>query len=151
MRIRPKTVVTFKLSGDCQTHARTNVSVDNHQLMIDEPTERGGTDLGPSPVATMLSSLVACTNRITNKVAERHRIGVDNLEVSVDAKFDRRCLEEDIDVPFPAIDIYIEMTTGATDEEVETIKRELPIHCPISKVLQQSGTNVTEHWTIIRP
>ena len=111
-------------------------------LMIDEPKERGGTDLGPSPVATMLSSLVACTNRITNKIAERNGIAIDGLAVKVDAKFDRTCLEEDIPVPFPAIDIHIEITTPASWDEIDIIKRELPIHCPVSKVFRQAGTKV---------
>ncbi|MCZ6770485.1 MAG: amidohydrolase family protein [Proteobacteria bacterium] len=65
MKITPKTVVTNRISGDCQTGARTKVSIRQHQLLIDEPIERGGTDLGPTPVETMLSALLACTNRIT--------------------------------------------------------------------------------------
>ena len=151
MNIRPKTQVMFRLSGDCQSHSRTKVTVDNHQLMIDEPESRGGSDMGASPVATMFASLVGCTNRITHKVAERNGITIDNLEVRIDAKFDRLCLEEDIPVPVPSIDIYIEMTTSASDDEVAIIKRELPIYCPVSKVFRQAGTKVNDIWTIVRP
>ena len=151
MNVRLKTLVNFRLSGDCQTHSRTNVTVDNHQLMIDEPESRGGTDMGASPVATILASLVGCTNRITNKVAERNGITIDNLEVIIDAKFDRRCLEEDLPVPIPSIDVYIEMTTLASDDDIAVIKRELPIYCPVSKIFRQAGTEVNDIWTIVRP
>ena len=151
MKITPKTVITNRISGECQTGARTNVSVRHHQLLIDEPIERGGTDLGPTPVETMLSALLACTNRITHTVAGRHDVTIDNLEVRLVASFDRRCLEEDMDVPFPEIDILIDMTTDADDDAIEIIKRELPIYCPVSKVFRQSGTRVNEVWTIHRP
>ena len=99
----------------------------------------------------MLSALLACTNRITHKVAGRHDVTIDNLEVNMVAKFDRRCLEEDLDVPFPEIDILIDMTTDADDDAVETIKREVPIFCPVSKVFRQAGTQVNNIWTIHKP
>ena len=151
MKITPKTVVTTRISGECQTGARTEVSVRRHQLLIDEPIERGGTDLGPTPVETMLSALLACTNRITHTVAARHDVTIDNLEVNLVASFDRRCLEEDMEVPFPQIDIMIDMTTAADDDAIDIIKRELPMFCPVSKVFRQSGTRVNEVRTIHRP
>ena len=39
--IKPKTVVTMKMAGACTTHARTDVTVRDITVVIDEPAERG--------------------------------------------------------------------------------------------------------------
>ena len=147
----PERVATFRLSGDCQTGARTKVSFEDHEVLMDEPPERGGANQGPTPVATLLSALVGCTNRFTHRLADRHGVTIDNLDINMAAKFDRLCMEEDLDLPFPEIDILIDMTTSADDEAIETIKREVPIFCPVAKVFRQAGTQLNYTWTISRP
>ena len=39
----------------------------------------------------------------------------------------------------------------ADDEAIETIKREVPIFCPVAKVFRQAGTQLHYAWTITRP
>ncbi len=36
---------------------------------MDEPETRHGTDLGPSPLDTLVASLAGCTNVLLNKIA----------------------------------------------------------------------------------
>ena len=150
--VKPKTVVTMRVSGACPTHSRTDVSARDTKIMIDEPAERGGTNLGPSPTETLLAALAGCTNRIGHKVAAANGVEFLEMNIVVEAKFDRRGVElsEDIDVPFPQITTHIDVLTSANDEAIERVKRDLPKYCPISKVLRQSGTNVTDVWAIRR-
>lgn len=151
--IKPKTVVTLRLKGACPSHSRTDITVRDLTFHVDEPVERGGTNLGPSPTETLLAALAACTNRIGHKVADANGVEIAAFAVDVEAKFDRRGVEmlEEIDVPFPEIHLHVEMATNAGEASVEKMKADLRRFCPISKVIRQSGTEIIEHWTVRRP
>lgn len=151
--IKPKTVVKMKLQGACPSHARTDVSVRDLSLTIDEPKERGGTNSGPSPTETLMSALIACTNVIPHKIAAKHGIAIAAMSVHLEAAFDRRgvILAEEIAVPFPEVTLTINLTSAASAAEIETLKSELAMFCPVSKVIRQSGTKITEIWNVDRP
>ena len=150
MTIRPKTVVHIKLEGHAASHARTDISVRDLKVVIDEPEARGGTNQGPSPTETLMAALIGCTNVITHKIAHKHGIEIKSLDVRVETQFDRRgvSLEEEIAVPFPEIKLIVDLTTDASPEAVEMVKTELAKFCPVSKVLRQSGTVITEEWNV---
>jgi uncharacterized OsmC-like protein len=153
MAIREKTVVHIALDAECPTHARTHARAGKHEIVIDEPAARGGTDLGPTPIETMIAALLGCTNVILNRVAEKHYVVVKDLSLQAEASFDRRgvMLEEEVVVPFPEIRLSINLTTPSTDDQVERVKSDLGKFCPVSKVIRQSGTQLEEIWNITRP
>ena len=51
-------------------------------------------------------------------------------------------------VPFPEIRLTINLTTPATDLQVERVRADLGKFCPVSKVIRQSGTKLAEVWNI---
>ena len=67
--VREKTTVTQRIHGKCPTHSRTDISVRDVKTVIDEPKEREGTNMGPTPTETMVAALIACTNVISHKCA----------------------------------------------------------------------------------
>ena len=152
MAIRPKTVVTMKLDGQCPSHSRTDVSVRDVNVTIDEPEARGGTNQGLSPTETMMASLIGCTNVITHKVAEMHGVEIEAMQVRAEVQFDRRgvTLQEEIEVPFPEVKLTIDLKTGADDDLVERVKVDLSRFCPVSKVIRNAGTNIVEEWNVER-
>lgn len=151
--IRPKTVITHRMHGTGTTDARTDLNVRDHAITIDERVESGGTNQGISPVETLLTSLVGCTNRITHKVAAANGVDIREMSVDLESRFDRRGtqLEQEIDIPFPEIRLRIELTTDAGDDAIEKVKTDLRKFCPISKVLRQAGTEIIEDWVVNRP
>lgn len=151
--IRPKTIVTFRMRGKRAHEARTDLTVRDHAITIDERLESGGTNTGIAPVETLLASLVGCTNRITHKCADKHGVVVEDLVIDLESQYDRRGsqLMEEIDVPFPTIALSIELTTSADETAVEKVKADLRRFCPVAKVLRQAGTTINETWTIKRP
>jgi len=152
MAITHKTLVPMAVSAECPTHARTSARSGKHKIVIDEPAPRGGSDLGPTPIETMIASLLGCTNVILNRVAEKNHVEVTALSLAAEASFDRRgvMLEEEVAVPFPEIRLTINLTTPATDTEVQRLKSDLGKYCPVSKVIRQSGTKLQEIWNITR-
>ncbi|MGH9771541.1 MAG: OsmC family protein, partial [Candidatus Acidiferrales bacterium] len=79
--VREKTVVTQRIHGGCPTHSRTEVSTRDVKTIIDEPKERDGTNMGPSPTETLVAAFIACTNVISHKCAKKH--GVEFSAMSI--------------------------------------------------------------------
>lgn len=148
--IRQKTQVAMALGGTCETHARTRIAARDVGSVIDEPDVRGGTNQGLTPTETLMASLIGCTNVISQRIA--HGIGVEfeEMDIALDAKFDRRglSLEQEIDTPFSDIVLTINVKTSATPEQMDLIKSDLARFCPIAKVLRQAGTTITENWQV---
>ncbi|WP_252729570.1 OsmC family protein [Pacificibacter marinus] len=148
MAIKMKSVVTYRATASCPTHARTEIPVRDLEVVIDEPLERGGTNLGPTPTEAAMTALIACTNVIGHKNA--HRLGVDLGEITIDAacQFDRRgvLMQEEIDVPFPAITLTVNCTTSASQEELTLVGVETAKYCAIAKLFEAAGTDLTVNW-----
>ncbi|MEE8435688.1 MAG: OsmC family protein [bacterium] len=140
----------MKMEGHASSHARTDITVRDLKVVIDEPEARGGTNQGPSPTETLMAALIGCTNVITHKIAHKHGIDIQSMNVRVEAQFDRRgvTLEEEIAVPFPEVKLIVNLTTDASPEAVEMVKTELAKFCPVSKVIRRSGTVINEEWNV---
>jgi len=151
--VTQKTVVTQRLQGRCTSHSRTDVTVRDRAMVIDEPLERGGTNQGFTPTETLMASLIGCTNVITHKVAAKNGVGIRSMNMRLEAEFDRRgvMLQEEIDRPFTAVTLYIDLETDADASAVERVKRELAMFCPVSKVLRSAGIALQEVWSVSRP
>lgn len=151
--VKEKTTVAQRLSGECPTHSRTDVSVRDVKTTIDEPKERGGTNMGLSPTETMVAALIACTNVITHKCARKHGVEINAMSIEAESTFDRRGTQliEEIEVPFPKIRLVINVTTNANDIDVKKVKVDLHRFCPIAKVIRNSGTEIDEMWNVTRP
>src|SRR5467141_4481739 len=88
--VREKTTVTQRIHGNCPTHSRTEISVRDVKVVIDEPKEREGTNMGPTPTETMVAALIACTNVITHKCAKKHGVELKAMTIDAESTLDRR-------------------------------------------------------------
>lgn len=146
-----KTVATYRATASCPTHARTEIPVRDLTVVIDEPVERGGTNMGPTPtetVMTALTALIACTNVIGHKNAARLGVDLGVFTIDADCKFDRRgvLMQEEIDIPFPEITPTISCQSDATSAQLAQVGRETSKYCDIAKLFEASGTDLTANW-----
>lgn len=148
MAIRQKTEMTIKLSGRGTSHARSETEADGLSVVIDEPVARGGTNEGPSPTVTAYAALIGCTNVIGNKCAQKLGLDIGHLAFEMEVDFDRRgvLLMEEVEVPFKAIRLEVTSDGTASEAELAAVARETEKFCPISKLYEQSGTNLTVTW-----
>lgn len=151
--VREKTTVVQRIHGDCPTHARSEISVRDVRMVIDEPVERGGTNAGPTPTETIAAALIACTNVIGNKCAKKHGVEIGSLSIDAESTFDRRGTQllEEIEVPFQKIILRISLVTDASDEQIEKVRSDLHRFCPVSKLIRNAGTEIEEEWNVTRP
>lgn len=150
---RQPTNFRIRVSGDCPTHACTEVRARQHRLVIDEPPVRGGTDLGPTPLETLLSSFLGCTNVIAHRIAEEMDIVLRDFSVSLVATLDTDGINgvRDTLVPFPEIKLTVTASTTSTEKEMALLRERLARRCPVSVILRQAGARIEENWRIIRP
>ncbi|WP_299351551.1 OsmC family protein [uncultured Shimia sp.] len=148
MAIRMKSVVTYRTTAQCPTHSRTEVPLRDLNVTIDEPIERGGTNLGPSPTEAALTALIACTNVIGHKNAERLGVDLGVVTIDADCQFDRRgvLMQEEIDVPFPEVTLTVNCDTRAIGDELARVGTETAKYCAIAKLFEAAGTKLTVNW-----
>lgn len=148
--IKQKTTVKTRVTADCPSHSRSDVAVRDVAFTIDEPVEREGTNLGPTPTETALAALAGCTNVIGNKVAHKMGLHVSDFKVSVVSDFDRRgvSLLEEIDVPFESIMLRVELSTDASQAQIDAMAVEVAKYCPLAKLFRQAGTVLNEEWIV---
>jgi len=149
MTIRMKTTVKLRADADCPSHSLAEVSVRDLVQKIDEPKERGGTNLGFTPTDTALSALAGCTNVIAHKCAKSLGIDIGHLKVSAVCDFDRRgvTLAEEIEVPFQTIELKVLANGSASNADLQKVAREVSKYCPVAKLFRNSGTNINEEWS----
>jgi len=149
MAIKMKTTVKLRATADCPSHAKSEVAIRDLNFAIDEPTERGGTNLGPTPTDTVIAALIGCTNVIGHKCAKKLGVDIGHLKIDAICDFDRRgvTLEEEIEVPFEALELTVASDGSASDEDLQTVAAEVAKFCPLSKLFENAGTKLTVNWT----
>ncbi len=97
--------------------------------------------------------MVACTNVVSHKIAKKNDVNLMSFHITVDAGFHRYgvMLKEEIDLPFEDMILTIDVTTDASDEEMQQLAKELAMYCPISKMIVAAGTKLETVWNITRP
>lgn len=148
--VKDKAMNTVTMSATCPTHARTDLSTRDVEMVVDEPIARGGTNLGFTPTETFIASLIACTNVIATRCAKN--IGVELKDMSIEAEYDfimsGAQLKEEIDLPFPEVRLTIDAKSTANEEQIKQIQSDLGKYCPVAKMFRQAGCNVVEKWNV---
>ncbi|WP_298360694.1 OsmC family protein [uncultured Litoreibacter sp.] len=143
----------FKIdvTGHSVSDARTEMVARHNLVATDEPPERGGTDLYASPLETMLSSFLGCTNVIANYVAGLLKMKVESMEFDLTGHFDTRGVfgKAEIGTPFPTIELTVRLKTDATDAQIEQLKTIVAEKCPVSVLLRRAGCDIVENWVRI--
>jgi putative redox protein len=107
-----------------------------HELIVDEPPDRGGTDTGPRPTQLLGASLASCIAITVEMYADRKEWDVGRLEVSVDVSYEG---------PVPnGYDVTLALPPELDDEQRRRLLT-IATKCPVHKVLAGEATvTVTE-------
>ena len=103
------------------------VSIRDHQLVADEPRERGGDDEGPSPEELLAASLASCTAITMEMYAQRK--GWELGPVEVDVQFspaERGCPTR--------FALVLRLPADLEEEQVDKL-RVIAAKCPVHRTL----------------
>ena len=103
-----------------------DLEVDGHTLVVDEPEETGGTDLGPSPTRLAGGALAACTAVTVEMYAQRKGWELGDVEVDVDIGYDG---------PVPtSFAVALRVECDLDDDQLERL-RVIAGKCPVHRAL----------------
>src|ERR1700687_1922374 len=77
-----KVIATAEVTNNGNQYT-SDVSINQHDLLADEPTEKGGEDLGPAPGDYLCAALASCKAITLRMYAERKKWEVDKIKVKV--------------------------------------------------------------------
>lgn len=107
---------------------RQAVRIRDHQLTIDEPTDKGGEDQGPSPQEILAASLAACTAITMEMYAKRKGWDVGDVEVACEyTPAERGCPTR--------FNLVMRFPDSMSDEQVERL-RVIAAKCPVHRTLE---------------
>ena len=103
------------------------VRVRSHDVSVDEPTESGGTDTGPSPQELLVASLASCTAVTMEMYASRKGWDIGGVEVAAEyTPAERGCPTR--------FRIIMRLPDSLTNEQVEKL-RVIAAKCPVHRTL----------------
>ncbi|MEA2256591.1 MAG: putative redox protein [Solirubrobacteraceae bacterium] len=103
------------------------VKVRSHDVTVDEPTESGGSDSGPSPQEMLAASLASCTAVTMEMYAARKHWDIGGVEVICEyTPAERGCPTR--------FRLVLRLPEGLTDEQVERL-RVIAAKCPVHRTL----------------
>jgi len=148
--VKEKPIWKFKVNGSQLTPTKSSAVARGKDYIVDEPIQRGGTDLGPMPVEYVFMGLSGCTHVISNKLAAANGIAFSDMDIDIAVTMDSHGtrLINPIDIPFPEVVLTITANYEGPREGAVEVVRKLKHHCAVSKMLQESGTRVIEHWIL---
>lgn len=111
---------------------------DSHQLLADEPTAYGGSNLGPSPYDLLLMSLGACTSMTLRMYANHKKLPLEDIQVQL--KHERVHAEDceacpDSPVETDQITRTIQLRGDLTTEQQQRLL-EIADRCPVHRTLE---------------
>ena len=105
-----------------------DVKVGSHTVTVDEPTDQGGADLGPSPQELLAAALASCTAVTMEMYAQRK--GWDVSGLAVDCRYtpaERGCPTK--------FDLVFKMPAHLDEEQIERLQV-IAAKCPVHRTLE---------------
>ena len=118
-----------------KNHYETLITSGHKKMIVDEPLDKGGKDLGMSPMELLASALASC-------VAITLRMYADQKSWPLDQVF----IEVSIDAQAHAIEKEIALVGDLNAEQIQRLK-EIADKCPVNKMLSNANTiNTKVSW-----
>jgi putative redox protein len=139
----PRVAATF--AGDEQV----DVQFSMRDLLIDHPTELGGTGAGPSPGELLLAALAACTSVYVGRNAKRFGIPLESVHVGTSFEIGHEPTEGPLDSVsyLKRITKRVEIRGPLSGEQLDAIRFWVE-HCAIGETLRR-GVELVEEVIVV--
>jgi uncharacterized OsmC-like protein len=126
--------IDFLIESKTKSESRSEISVRNFKVMVDEPAPLGGTDLAPNPVEYILCGLSGCIHILAFKIAREMELELKDLNIEIKGELNPEKL---FGMPtsdragYQNIEIVLKPVLDATEEQktkwLETMQERSPV------------------------
>ena len=128
---------------------RTKIQVrDFDPVYTDEPASLGGTNTSPSPLETVLVSLVGCDGVIINGVATAMKFEYSGVDFACEGQIDVRGPKgvPGIRPYFESGSLDIIVYSDENDERFAQLCKNVEFRCPVMNLLSAAKVDMTVNW-----
>ena len=129
---------TFESQSALQDGFRSEVSIRDHRLTVDEPESLGGSDSGPNPIELILASLGTCQEITYRAYATVMGIPLDNVSVKLEGDIDLRgffAVDDSVRAGYQKIRGTVHLESSATGEQLQQLRDAVNAHCPVLDII----------------
>lgn len=137
-----KREVSVTVHGESESPMRMKIKSGQFEMIIDEPENMGGTNLGPSPIQVLLMSLAGCINITGHQVARQRGMKLHGMKIKIDGNMNPctfiGCSYEER-AGFQTISMKVDADfENATPEEIDSWLKEPESRCPVTDNIRES-------------
>jgi uncharacterized OsmC-like protein len=119
-------------------HLKVEARKRHFTFFVDEPSERGGTDQGPNPLAYFIAGAASClVNQFLTDAIYRN-VNLEDVQLAARAHFDRR-----MGGAFEEIIYDLRITGPSSKEDILSLAREAEEMCYAHQTLKKAGVKMT--------
>ena len=149
----PSKALIIRPTVTTQNDATTKVTVRSrhNEWLIDEPPEKGGTDLGPTPLESLLGALSGCETVVLKIVADAIGFKYSGVSIECEGVADARGARgvKGVRPYFMSARLVIKLQTNETERRIDLLRRNVEQRCPISNLFKDAGVEMDVTWDIV--
>ena len=142
---------TRVVDSTCTEGVRIELTTGKHNIVTDEPAERGGTDTAAAPLQYLTASLAACQTVQIVKVAEAMRFNHGAINIHGEATTD---LVDGLEgnsngvMQFTSAGLVIDIETDENEKRLERLKALSEDRCPVGRLFVDAGAELKLEWNV---
>jgi uncharacterized OsmC-like protein len=136
-----------KVKGYNNGTTRAVMMVRDHVVVTDEPSS----NTAPTPLETLLSSLLGCECAITHKVATAMRFDFSAIELDAVADMDMRGINgvQGVRPYFSKVELKIRIFSNEAEKKFARLVKNIEYRCPILNLFLAADVEVNIDWQLV--
>lgn len=133
-----RAVATFSVESRQAAGLRSEVSVRQFDLAVDEPEALGGQDTAPNPVEYVLAALASCQEITYRLYADALGIPLRGVSVDLSGSLDLRgffAVDDGVRPGYLGIQATVTLDSPADEADLRRLKDAVDQHCPVLDIL----------------
>ena len=129
---------TFESVSSLGEGFRSDVTLRDHRLVVDEPESLGGTDTGPNPVELILAALGTCQEITYRAYAAALGIPLEHVAVTLEGDIDLRgffAVDESVRPGYQKLRGTVRVVSSADEETLAKLQQAVNAHCPVLDIV----------------
>ncbi len=128
--------------------AKTVSRVRDFEITTDEKT---GTNIGPSPLETVLCALSGCEGVIINRCADAMGFAYSAVHMEAEGEVDQRGSRgvQGVRPYFNWVRLEIRVTSAESQERFDKLAKNVEYRCPVMNLFREAGVDVQADWHLV--